>query len=195
MSGRHAEPSPRRGGPISRIGDLLLTVASVGGAVCILVVIAALLLDISMMLFKTGSMSPTIPAGSMAVVREIPASEVVVGDVVTVDRAGQLPVTHRAIAVAPAADGRTQLTLQGDANPVPDAEPYVVERVRIVLWSIPGVASIFIFLAQPWVMLSLAVLVAGLVTWAFWPRADPGTSESVAPEAVTQDDTRVGSGT
>lgn len=184
MSGRHAEPSQRRvAGPAARVGDAALTIASVGGVVCILLVLAALFLDISMMLFKTGSMSPTIPVGSMAVVREIPATDVVVGDVVTVDRSGRLPVTHRVVAVDPAPDGRVQLTLQGDANPVPDSEPYVVERVRIVLWSVPGVAPIFIFLAQPWVMLSLAVLVAGLVTWAFWPRADP----------AQQEDSRVGS--
>lgn len=178
MSGRHADTAPRHvAGPVSRVGDALLTVASVGGAVCILLVIAALFLDISMMLFKTGSMSPTIPAGSMAVVREIPATDVVVGDVVTVERAGKLPVTHRVIEVRPGPDGAVQLTMQGDANPVPDSEPYVVDRVRIVLWSVPGVASVFVFLAQPWVMLAMAVLVAGLVTWAFWPRADAATRE------------------
>lgn len=167
MSGRQAG---RRPGVCSRIGDLVLTLASIGGVVCILLVIAALVFDISLMLFKTGSMSPTIPAGSMAVVREIPATDVIVGDVVTVDRPGKLPVTHRVIALEPAGGELVLLTMQGDANPVPDAEPYVVDRVRIVWWSVPGVASAFLFLGRPWVMLTVAVLVAGLVTWAFWPR-------------------------
>ena len=50
-------------------------------------------------MFKTGSMSPTITAGSVALVREIPASEINVGDVVTVDREDALPVTHRVTSI------------------------------------------------------------------------------------------------
>ncbi len=45
-------------------------------------------------------MEPTIPTGSLAVVHEIPASEIAVGDIVTVDRPGQLPITHRVTSVA-----------------------------------------------------------------------------------------------
>ncbi len=42
----------------------------------------------------TGSMSPTIPAGSVVVTERVPAAAVRAGDVVTVPRAGAaLPVT------------------------------------------------------------------------------------------------------
>ena len=77
------------------VGDGALTVVAVLGAVCIALVIAAALFDVRIILFSTGSMSPTIPAGSAAVVRHIPAADIAVGDVVTVDRPGKLPITHR----------------------------------------------------------------------------------------------------
>ena len=80
-------------------GDVALTVAAVLGTVCILLVIAAALFDVRIILFSTGSMSPTIPAGSAALVRSIPAADVQVGDVVKVERAGQLPITHRVTGV------------------------------------------------------------------------------------------------
>ncbi|MFD6770939.1 hypothetical protein ACFWC6_32495, partial [Micromonospora chalcea] len=91
----------RRGrGVIARVGDLALTLLAVGGTVCVVLVPLAFFFDISLILFKTGSMSPTIPAGSLAVVREIPASEVEVGDVVTVDRTPLPPITHRVVQIA-----------------------------------------------------------------------------------------------
>ncbi|MCB8909926.1 S26 family signal peptidase [Rhodococcus rhodochrous] len=49
---------------------------------CIGLVIAAFFFNISLILFKTGSMSPTIPQGSMSVVQRISADEIRVGDVV-----------------------------------------------------------------------------------------------------------------
>ena len=109
------------------IGDVLLWVASIGGVICILVVIAAVVFHVTLIMFKTGSMEPTIPTGSLAVVHEIPASEIAVGDIVTVDRPGQLPVTHRVTSVAGTGETRT-ITLRGDANPTDDVAPYVVEH-------------------------------------------------------------------
>jgi len=87
----HAAAAPNRRTArraASRAGDVLLTVASIAGALCILGAIAAAVLHLTLILFSTGSMSPTIPAGAVALVREIPASEARVGDVVTVDRPG-----------------------------------------------------------------------------------------------------------
>ncbi|MDD9205229.1 S26 family signal peptidase, partial [Georgenia sp. 10Sc9-8] len=81
----------------ARLRGGLLTVAAAGGALCLLAVAAALVLDVSMIMFRTGSMAPSIPTGSLAVVREVPAKDVAVGDVVTVDRPGRLPVTHRVV--------------------------------------------------------------------------------------------------
>ena len=49
--------------PAGVIGDVLLWVASIGGVICILVVIAAVFFHVTLIMFKTGSMEPTIPTG------------------------------------------------------------------------------------------------------------------------------------
>ncbi len=126
---------------------------------------------ITLILFRTGSMSPTIPAGSVAIVQQIPASEVHVGDVVTVDRPGQLPVTHRVrlIEDGPSAAARL-LTLRGDANAQDDPAPYPVSTVRIVRFAIPGLAPVIVAFGNPFVLGGLTLGASALVVWAFWPK-------------------------
>ncbi|MCT9870568.1 signal peptidase I [Paenarthrobacter aurescens] len=153
-----------------RLREILLNIAAAGGAVCILAVICALLFNITLIMFKTGSMSPTIPAGSLAVVREIPADEVSIGDVVTVDRPGKLPITHRVQTVVPADGPARTITMKGDANIEADPAPYVVEHVRLVLWSVPGLAQPVAAAANPLVLGATTVAVSALVTWVLWPR-------------------------
>ena len=184
---------PRRTRPVrarrlNAVANVALTFAAVGGAICIALVLAATLFHITLIMFKTGSMAPSIPAGSLAIVQEIPAQDVEVGDVVTVDRgAGLLPITHRVVAATPQVDGTTSLTLQGDANEAPDATDYRVTTVRIVLASIPGLAMFVASLSHPLVLAITTLVVSVLVGWAFWPRR-PETSlmverrgEHVAP--------------
>ena len=164
---------PRR--PATRVvGDALLNLLAIGGLVCVALVVLSVLFHVTLIMFKTGSMTPTIPAGSVAVVREIPAEEIRVGDVVTVDRAGDLPVTHRVTSIA-GIDGSPDarlITMQGDANASPDPHPYTVERVRIVLGSVPHLASVIVWFSNPVVLGSITLSAATLVMWAFWPRRD-----------------------
>ena len=162
------EPRTRRT-PAGVIGDALLWVASIGGVICILLVIAAVFFNITLIMFKTGSMEPTIPTGSLAVVHKIAAAEIAVGDIVTVDRPGQLPVTHRVTSIEGAGDTRT-ITLRGDANPTDDVEPYVVDTVRVVWTWIPGWAGVVVWFSNPLVLGALTLGATALVTWAFWPR-------------------------
>ncbi|MGK9147396.1 signal peptidase I [Plantibacter flavus] len=170
---------PRRSAA-SIVGGTLLNVAAVGGVICIVLVILAYCFNITLIMFKTGSMSPTIPTGSLALVREIPASDISVGDVVTVDRAGQLPVTHRVTSVTGDRGTERTITLKGDANLSEDPAPYVVSTVRIVLASVPGLAYVVIWFSNPWVLAGLTLGCSALVMWAFWPRAGrkrpPGSS-------------------
>ncbi|MEO7015327.1 MAG: signal peptidase I [Leifsonia sp.] len=160
----------RRSRLAATAGSVLLTLAAVGGVVCILAVIAALFFQISLIMFKTGSMSPTIPAGSVALVRQVPANQVHIGDVVTVDRPGELPITHRIVGIAQAANGAVALTLRGDANPQDDPAPYLVAHVRLVLTSVPGAAPVIVAASNPIVLGSVTLAASLLVGWAFWPR-------------------------
>lgn len=152
--------------------DIALWVAAVAGVACMVLVVLALTANITLIMFRTGSMSPTIPAGSVAVVQRVPASAVEVGDVVTVDRSGDLPVTHRVTSVTAGADDAQRiLTMRGDANADDDPFPYPVSSVRIVLFSVPGVATVIASLGDPRVLGVLTIGATGLVVWAFWPRA------------------------
>ena len=166
------------------IGNVL----AAGGVVCVVLVILAVSMNISLIMFKTGSMSPQIPAGSVAVVKEISADEIRVGDVITVDRdEGQLPVTHRVLEVYPQRPGEALVQMQGDANPNPDPGMYRVETVREVLWSVPRLANLIVWLGNPYVLGGITVVAALTVLWAFWPRrgdmaatdeeGDPGREE------------------
>lgn len=155
----------------SRVADALLSTLAILGVVCIIATIAAFALNISLILFKTGSMSPTIPTGSLAVVKQIPASSIEIGDVTTVSRdGGRLPVTHRVVAVTPIGGDSYSLQMKGDANPSPDAQPYEVTQVRKVLWHAPGLATIVSSVSQPKYMAGITVVASSIVVWAFWPR-------------------------
>ncbi|WP_114854226.1 signal peptidase I [Brachybacterium sp. YJGR34] len=160
---------------VRRLGDLLLTLLAAGGALCIVLVILSVFFSISIMMFRTGSMSPTITAGSIALVREIPAVEMSEGDVVTVDRGeGMLPVTHRVVEIRArdSTSGEVTFTMQGDANDVPDPDAYSAVEVRRVMFSVPGAAGVVQWFGDPLVLGALTLGAATLVVWAFWPRAD-----------------------
>ena len=157
-----------------------LNLAALGGLVALTLVALAFFFNISLIMFKTGSMSPSIPTGSLSLVREISAAEIKVGDVVTVDREGTLPVTHRVTAeTAVAADATRSITLKGDANELEDPAPYTVSTVRIVLWSAPGLANVVVWFSNPLVLGSITLGASALVVWAFWPRrVDEDTDEA-----------------
>ena len=152
----------RRGGAQrgwTAAADGALTVAAALGTVCIV-------------LFRTGSMEPTIPAGSAAVVRGIPASDVEVGDVVMVEREGELPITHRVVSVesVPGAREARSITMRGDANATDDPAPYEVTHVRRVLFSVPGAAPVLAAAGTPWALGALTLAATTLIVAVFWPR-------------------------
>ncbi|GAA3876029.1 hypothetical protein GCM10022381_18380 [Leifsonia kafniensis] len=171
------------------LAEIGLNLAALGGLVALTLVALAFFFNISLIMFKTGSMSPTIPTGSLSLVREISASEINVGDVVTVDREGKLPVTHRVTtASAAAADGTRSITLKGDANELEDPAPYTVSTVRLVLWSAPGLANVVVWFSNPLVLGSITLSAAALVMWAFWPRRVEGEAdEATAGPAIAAD--------
>lgn len=160
----------------------MLTLAAVGGLVCIVLVFLAFFFNITLIMFKTGSMSPTIPAGSLAIVQQIPASDIHVGDVVTVNRPPGPPITHRVTSVSPAAGDARSITLRGDANQTDDPAPYVVTTVRIVLFSVPQLAYAVNAVSNPLALAGITIGAAGLVTWAFWPRGDDAPRPRHVPQ-------------
>lgn len=166
------------------IGDLVLNLAAVGGALCLVLVVLAFVFNISLIMFKTGSMTPTIPAGSVAVIRQIPAEQISVGDVVTVDRPGKLPVTHRVVESSPGdAAGQRVIRLKGDANDTADIAPYTVAEAGLVLWHVPGMAKVIVGMSRPWVLGLITLAAGALVTWTFWPRPPGNTKDKASGNA------------
>lgn len=160
--------------------DVLITTAGVAGLLGVVWILCAPLFGLSIVIFETGSMAPTMPEGAAALVRVIPAAEIEVGDVVTVDRAGSaLPVTHRVVSVSTASThpGGRSVTLKGDANAVPDLSPYDLTQAKLVVAAAPGVGAALTELRTPYFLAFGTLLIALLVVWAFWPS---GTLEFAA---------------
>jgi signal peptidase len=89
---------------------------------------------------STGSMQPDYPPGTLVVVKPLPVDEIDRGDVVTyqLESGEAAVVTHRVVEVGTTLDGELQLTTQGDANDIPDAEPVQPVQVKGRLWySVP----------------------------------------------------------
>lgn len=123
-------------------------------------------------LFKTGSMSPTMPAGSAAISMPVAVSEIQVGDVVTVRRiAGNLLVTHRVVELGQFTDTGRELILQGDANSLPDSRPYDVSQALRILTPVPGLGEVVQVLRIPAVAGTMTVFVAAVVALTLWPTA------------------------
>lgn len=155
----------------------------------------------ALVIFRTGSMSPTIPQGSIAVSLPIAAAEISVGDVVTVQRApGELPVSHRVVEVRTPADAASaklpeadsfpadarELVLQGDANATVDTRPYVVREARRIAFSIPSVGTALAVAQSPIGFGALLLGAGALTTWAFWPRrAEPTGKHGIGAIAAT----------
>ena len=82
----------------------LITLAGLLGVIAILVTIAPFF-GWTVVRLATGSMTPTFPTDSLLITHSVSAADVSVGDVVMVQRPGQLPITHRVVAMKPGAGG------------------------------------------------------------------------------------------
>ncbi|MDN5655800.1 MAG: signal peptidase I, partial [Kocuria sp.] len=122
----HRSRTSGKRSPASWLGGALLNILAALGVVCIVLVILSFVFNVSIMMFRTGSMSPTITAGSIAFVHEIPAEKMEVGDIITADRGEKvLPVTHRVTSIldGDAQSGEVTFEMKGDANEAKDPEP------------------------------------------------------------------------
>lgn len=157
--------------PVARVRDLLLTAAALLGTVCIVVTVLAALLDVRMLIFRSGSMSPAIPTGALAFARATPANDLERGDIVSVMSADGTRVTHRVQALT-TAGGMAELTLKGDANGSADRETYTVGSADRVLFNVPRVGYAIGYATSGPGLAVGAVMVVGLM----WLVVRPGRS-------------------
>lgn len=93
----------------------------------------------------TQSMEPTLPPGTLLVVKPTPLEDIRIGDVVTYQIVSGQPavISHRVVAVESSSDGARTFVLKGDNNAEPDSSPVTAAQVRGVVWySIPEVGYV-----------------------------------------------------
>ncbi|MEB0287429.1 signal peptidase I [Cryobacterium sp. MDB1-18-2] len=122
---------------------------AVSGAILLLVVALALLLIVvpkvtgsTPLTVLTSSMEPTLPPGTLIIVRPVTPDEIRIGDVVTYQiRSGEPGViTHRVTAISSSSEGGRTFTFKGDNNSVADADQVLPVQIQGRLWySVPWV--------------------------------------------------------
>lgn len=126
-----------------------LTTGAVLGVLCIVATALSLAFGIKPVVFRSGSMSPAIPTGSLAFVKSQPVSELTVGDIVSVTTNGGDRLTHRVYGIDQLDNNLSSLTLKGDANNAPDSETYAVADADLVVFSMSRVGYVLAWLSGP----------------------------------------------
>lgn len=129
-SERHLRAATRTAARLLALGCCILV-----GAALVVVVAIPFAVHGQAMTVLTGSMSPSIPVGSIVLVRPVDPSTLEVGDVATYQKAPDKTdyITHR---VAEIDDSTTpaQFIFKGDANRGPDLTPVVPGQIRGEVW-------------------------------------------------------------
>lgn len=179
------EQEARRGSPAWRwtkrvVGGLALLVVTVAILGLAAITIGPHLFSYQALVVRSGSMSPTIPTGSVVFYRPVQASQVKVGDVILFNEPGQTNkrVTHRVYAIQNGGSGKYFET-KGDANGSPD--PWRVPAVGTgwkAVWHVPVVGYVLFDIQSTYGRLLLllipAALLALITLWEIWDgrRAD-----------------------
>lgn len=170
--------------------EVLLTSSAIVGALCILVTALGFVLGVHPLMFKSGSMSPTIDTGDIAFARTVDAADVRRGDIVSLVTPEGERVTHRVVETSGSGAER-KLTLKGDANEVIDPRAYDVTSVQKVAFHLPKLGYAVNWLGQAPGVYLVAAYVA-LMFGLIWRRRDddtpadadgaPAEAEAVKPD-------------
>ena len=105
----------------------------------------------------SGSMGEAAPAGSLVIAAPRPAADVLVGDVLVMERPGLAPITHRVLELE-GADGARFAITKGDANEAADATPHPLDGEQLVgRWFLPGWGTRLAWITEPGAVLALIV--------------------------------------
>lgn len=166
----------------SRLGQTLLTVTAVIGALGCVLVLLALVTGVRPVVFRSGSMEPAVGTGALGFSRSTDASDLKVGDVVTVTTQAKKSITHRIVAIGPGADSTT-LRLKGDDNGAPDEEIYTVTSAPRLLFDLPKAGYVVAWFANAPGSYLLGGYVMLMLMLAFRRRTDEGGSAG-SPETA-----------
>ncbi|MCZ4499748.1 MAG: signal peptidase [Marmoricola sp.] len=146
-----------------RVPDRLLTLGAALGGLVLLLTSLGFLVGLRPVFLRSGSMAPTLTTGALVLVHEVPAADLVVGDVVCVRTATGSRVTHRVVGIR-SQGGQTFLHLKGDANRVADQQEYPVSTAYRVVGDLPWVGYLVGAALSPGGLFGLGCFVMGLLS-------------------------------
>lgn len=147
--------------------EVALNVGATLGLLCIVAALASLFFGVKPLVFRSGSMSPAIHTGALALSKTVPADELAVGDIVSVVNNQGTRITHRVAALEPSNGGVVLVTLKGDANKQPDLAPYPVTEADRVFFHVNGLGYVAAWLSSPLAIFLGGGLVGALIVLAF----------------------------
>ena len=115
---------------------------------------------------ESGSMLPALRINSMIIAKELPASQIEVGDILSFyGKNADVRITHRVVEIQ---DNGESFITRGDANNTNDPNPVTKDRViGKVIFSIPLIGLIFKALSNP---IAIVIIVLIGIAWILIPK-------------------------
>jgi signal peptidase I len=148
-------PRPHEHGHPLLIGVLSWTLALLG-LLCLALTAWAVAIGARPLVIRTGSMAPSMPVGTVAVVKPVPATSVEVGEVVAIERNDGRRIMHRVRRARAAGGDSMTLVLRGDRNRAADP-PVTVRSVERPLLVVPAAGRPLTWLSGRWAQYWLGV--------------------------------------
>lgn len=131
-------PGPRRVASAgSGLVNIALWVTAILGTLTLGITIVAATTGIRPVIVRSGSMSPSIPVGSVLLAREANLQDLRAGDVISISRPDDVRVTHRIVEITVYGD-QADVVLKGDANESPDA-PIRITTAHLMIAAAPSI--------------------------------------------------------
>ncbi len=161
-----------------RLRESALWTGALLGLFSLVAGVAVMGFGFTFLIFRSGSMGPEIPTGSLALARTVPAADLADGDVVSVLSVNGARVTHRLVSSTVRGD-EASLILQGDANATPDDEVYLATEAERVVASVPYAGYVLTVLLSPAGLVAAGCLSGMLLLLGFGstPASGSGTGE------------------
>jgi signal peptidase len=168
------------------VGRILGWLAMIAAGLVVLGLVAITIgprfLPYQALIVRSGSMSPTIPTGSIVFYTKIPSSKVKVGNVIVFSKPGDPSekVTHRVYQIGQNATGPYFIT-KGDANGTPDDwRVPAVGTGWIARFHLPSVGYALVYLKSTLARLLLlvipAILLGAITLYEIWQDRGRGST-------------------
>jgi signal peptidase I len=179
-------PAAAERSTLGLVGKILGWIAMIAASLVVLGLLAVTVgprfLPYQALIVRSGSMSPTIPTGSIVFYKKIDAAKVKAGDVIVFAKPGQPneKVTHRVYKVGQSSTGPFFIT-KGDANGTPDDwRVPAVGTGWISVFHVSSVGYALVYLQSTLARLLLlvipAILLGAITLYEIWQDRARGTT-------------------